>query len=489
VVPVHCPYRLHRPPRPHRLHRPHCLHCPHRLHRPHRPHRRPRPYRLHRPCGLHRPHLLHHLRRTAAAALCALCALSSLTARADDAPGGELRLSWTERGASAGGPLADANRRSPGIAPPPADSALAEAELRHTLRFKPFGTPLALSGNLLLQAQDARRDAATANGRVNELNAAVDLGAWQLVAGKKVVAWDVGYGFRPNDVVQQETRRTLLATTPEGRPLLQLEHFGAESALSLVWVNPQRVDARHDTDRDTDRDASRGAAESALALRAYRRLGALDAFGFARLGAHTGGSVGAALSWVATDAIELHASWRALQRHDAWRAAPGTGGAPAAANPWRLATLGGTSQWLLGGTWTGEWQQSLLFEAWHDGTALPDRAWDAWQQRNRALAEAPGPALRGAANLAWQATPFAAPSLRRDNLFVRLSWQPERWQLSADTLYTPADHGRLHTLAAQWQGERWRLNAAWRMAAGPADAVVKQLPTRRSLLLAATRSF
>jgi hypothetical protein len=421
---------------------------------------------------------LFRLRRTAAAALCALAALPAM---ADDTPGGELRLSWTDRGASATGPLAAANRRVPGIAPPPADSALVEAELRHTLRLKPFGTPLALSGNLLLQGQDARGDAATADARVNELNAAVDLGAWQLVAGKKVVGWDVGYGFRPNDVVQQEARRTLLSTTPEGRPLLQLEHFGAESALSLVWVNPQRVNA--------DDATSRGAAESALALRAYRRFGALDAFGFARLGAHTGASAGAALSWVATDAIELHASWRALQRHDGWRLAPGAGDAPSAANPWQQATRGGTAQWLLGGTWTGEWQQGVMLEAWHDGTALPDREWDAWRQRYHALDSAPGPAIRSAANLAWQATPFSAPSLRQDNLFLRLSWQPERWQFSADTLYTPADRGRLHTLAAQMQGEHRRLNAAGRVAAGPADALVKQLPTRRSVLLAATRSF
>ena len=430
---------------------------------------------------MHLVHRLHRLRHTAAAVLCALATLPPPALAADDTPSGELRLSWTGRGASATGPQAEANRRMPGLAPAPADTAQAEAEWRHTLRFKPFGTPLALAGNLLLQGQDARHDAATADARVNELNAAIDLGAWQLLAGKKVVGWDVGHGFRPNDVVQQEARRTLLSTTPEGRPLLQLEHFGAESALALVWVNPQRLNAGD--------DASRGAAESALALRAYRRFGSLDAFGFARLGAHTGASAGAALSWVATDAIELHASWRTLQRHDGWRIPPGLGDAPAAANPWRQATRGGTAQWLLGGTWTGEWQQGVMVELWHDGTALPDREWDAWQRRNQALATAPGPAIRGAANLAWQATPFSAPSLRQDNVFVRLSWQPERWQLSADTLYNPADHGRLHTLAAQWQGERWRLNAAWRLAAGPADALVKQLPTRRSVLLAATRSF
>jgi hypothetical protein len=417
-------------------------------------------------------------RRLAAAALCALVALS---VAADDTPSGELRLSWTDRGASAHGPLAAANRRVPGIAPPVGDSALIEVELRHTQRLKLGGTPLALSGNLLLRGEDARQEAARAAVQANELHAALDLGAWQLVAGKKVVAWDVGHGFRPNDFVQQEARRTLLATTPEGRPLLQLEHFGAESALALVWVNPQSLDAPD--------DASRGAEESALAIRAYRRFGALDAFGFARLGVRTGASAGAAFAWVATDALELHGSVRALQRHDGWRLAPGSGDAPQPTSPWQQATRGGTAQWLMGASWTGPAQQSVLIEAWHDGSALPDREWDAWRQRNRALQTVPGPAIRSAANLAWQATPFSAPSLRQDNLFVRLAWQPERWQLSFDTLCTPADRGRLHTLGAQWQGEQWRLNAAWRVAAGPADALVRQMPTRRSALLAATRAF
>ena len=35
-------------------------------------------------------------------------------------------------------------------------------------------------------------------------------GAWAFSAGKKVLGWDVGFGFRPNDVVQQEARRSLL---------------------------------------------------------------------------------------------------------------------------------------------------------------------------------------------------------------------------------------------------------------------------------------
>lgn len=398
-----------------------------------------------------------------------------------DSPGGELRLHWDGRSTSPLGPLAAANALVPGIAPPPASTWVAEAELHHTLHARLGATPVSLAGNLLAWHQRPEGQPAHSDGRVNELYGSADLGAWQLSAGKKVVGWDVGYGFRPNDVVQQETRRTLLSTTPEGRPLLQLERFGAEDALSLVWVNPERLN-RSD-------DSTRGPRESALALRGYRRFGALDAFGFARLGAHSGASAGAALAWVATDELELHASLRVLQRHDGWQISPAAGTYAVPANPWQQATLGGTSQWLVGANWTGQLQQSLMLEYWHDGSAPADAEWDRWSLRNAALPATPGPAIRAAGNLAWQATPFNSASLRRDNLFVRVSWQPEHWQLALDLLLNPADRGRLLTASAQWQGDQWRLNAAWRVAAGPRAALVMQLPTRRSVLLAATRSF
>ncbi|MBI5257559.1 MAG: hypothetical protein HY855_13745 [Burkholderiales bacterium] len=417
----------------------------------------------------------------AAAAVLAFGPARAADAAPGEGPGGELRLLWQGREAAPRGPLAAANARWPGMAPATPDAWSTELELRHTLRAKVAGTPVSLAGNLLAWHERPAGGAGHGEARVNELYASADLGAWQLSAGKKVVGWDVGFGFRPNDVVQQEARRTLLASTPEGRPLLQLEHFGAERALSLVWVNPQHLNAADET--------SRGARESALALRGYQRLGALDAFAFARVGARTGASLGSAVSWVATDALELHGSLRVLQRHDAWALASEAGLQAMPANPWRQATRGGTSQWLLGASWTGTWQQSVMLEYWHDGSTLSDAAWDRWTQRSAALAAAAGPAIRSAGNLAWQATPMAASSLRRDNLFVRLAWQPEHWQLALDALITPADRGRLLTASVQWQGDRWRLNAAWRVAGGPADSLLAQVPVRRTLLLAATLAY
>lgn len=284
-----------------------------------------------------------------------------------------------------------------------------------------------------------------------------------------MVSWDVGHGFRPNDVVQQERRRSLFTEPLEGRPLLQWEHFDADRAWTLVWVNPQRLNAA---------DArSRGAGESAFAARLYQRAGAADLHAFARVGAHTGASAGAALAWVATDALALHASLRALQRHDGWTlaATPRDGG-----NPWSQTLHGAASQALLGVQWTGRAQQSVLAEWWHDGTAPSAGAWRDWRRRNAALATAALPAEARAGLLAWQAAPLDGASLQRDNAFVRLAWQPAPWQLSLDLLWQPADGGRSATAALQWQGDRVTLDLALRVLGGPSGALLVQLPQRRS---------
>ena len=419
-----------------------------------------------------------------------LLAAFAVTALAAETEGnGELRLELDGINRNDTGPLAAANALAPGIAPIAGSGLRVEAELRgawHPAATRPWLSTLA--ADVLLAGVRTEGAPTESDSRVNELHMASDFGAWQFSAGKKIVGWDVGYGFRPNDTVQQELRRTLLTRTPEGRPLLQLEHFGAEQATSLVWVNPQ-----HTNEPD---DEQRQALESALDARWYARQGAADWYLFGRWGEHTHGSLGAAIAFVATDELELHASVRALQHYDGWRIDAQAGDAPVATNPWSLETLGHASQWLVGASWTGQLQQSVLLEWWHDGTTLSDAEWDRWAQRNQALASLgttpglPARLVNGVAgNLAWQATPFATQNLRQDNLFVRLAWQPDRWLLSADALVTPADRGRIVTLGAQWQGDRVRINAALRFYGGPGDALVAQLPQRRAGVLAAAWAF
>lgn len=388
---------------------------------------------------------------------------------------GQLRLVTTDVQASASGPLGLAETLSPGLAALPASSTALAAELRGRASvFTMAGT---------LQQQHTQGNGWRNEAWVNELFAAGDAQSWQFSAGKRVVAWDVGQAWRPNDVVQQEQRRSLVSSTLEGRPLLMAEYFSASTAWSAVCVNPQKPKSQ------------RGAEEPALALRLYQRDGSVDWHGFARWGGHSRGSLGAAVAWVARDELELHASARWLTAADtlAMAASSSTLAPLVTANPWQPAQARHTAQVLVGGSWTTAEQLSLLAEAWWDGTALSNAQWSQWGTHNRTLAAMAGsgpPASAVAGNLAWQGSAFsAAGNLRRSNLYARLSWTWEQWQPALDVLVTPADRGRIVTASLVWQGDRAKLEAGWRHYGGPAGAVLAQLPTRRQATLVGTWPF
>ena len=386
--------------------------------------------------------------------------------------GGQLRAQWTQAQAASVGPVAQANALQPGRVADPDSGATLESELRAS------GHGITAVATL----QQQRWETHPSDGRawMNELYTSHDGGAWQFSAGKKIVGWDVGYGFRPNDMVQQEDRRALVSTTLEGRPLLLAEHFGASSSWSWVAVNP------------TGDAQDAGAREPALAARYYRRDGALDWYGFARSGAHTGASVGAAAAWVASDALELHGSVRYASHVDSTSMAPQTSGL-VSSNPWQASTQDDVTQALLGATWTNAQQVSLLAEAWWDGSAASDAQWDAWFRRNTqltALAAHGAPVAAVAGNLAWQAQAFnATQSLRRSNVLLRLSWQNGAWQPALDVLFTPADQGQVVTASLTWQGDRVQVQAGLRANGGPDSAVTAQLPVQRTAYLMASWSF
>ena len=388
------------------------------------------------------------MRRLISTAVCALAILAPVACYADGADfSGQLRSYRIDRPVATTGPLAQANALQPGTAVADGSINAVQAELRGNAA---LGS-LSLHASATVQAQQNESQGSSTQSHFNEAYASANAGTgWQWSAGKRVVSWDVGYGFRPNDLVQQEVRRALVADPLQGRPLLMVERFDADTAWSLVWVNP------------TQRSSVLGAKEAALAARGYWHSGAVDWHVFARQGEHTGGSLGAAASWVASDALELHASVRGGQQ-------------------------------LVGGTWTSASQISMLLEAWHDSSALTNAEWAAWSARNLALPQglARGmPAAAVAGNLAQQANAFGvANNLRQNNLFARVSWQHDRWQTVLDLLYTPADRGAMLTASVVWTGERIKLEAGLRTTAGPSAAIVRQLPVQRQAYLVASWAF
>ena len=422
---------------------------------------------------------------------------------------GHLRSAWVGKQAGQLGPLAQANALVPGLATAEPSAATLQAEWRAAAKVG----QVALNATATLQSQRPEGGPGHTTGWVNEAVAsgsfdaspsapgagqgqgqgqASGLAGWQWSVGKKVVSWDVGYAFRPNDMVQQEVRRGLAPVTLTGRPLLMLEQFDADTAWSLVWVNPTQGKALTGIGSSGD--------EAALAARVYRRAGDADWHGFARWGRRTGGSVGAAVSWVASDALELHASARHFAHFDALAAADTSSAAPPGtalrtSNSWQTALNGAGQQVLVGGTWTSESQLSLLAEAWYDGAALSKTQWRQWTARNQGL-----PAWRAlgvptsavAGNLAWQGSAFSAAttgSLHRQNLYARLSWTHEAWQPALDVLYHPADGGRMVTASLVWQGDRVKLEGGVRVNGGPKASVVRQLPVQKQGYVMGTWAF
>jgi len=392
---------------------------------------------------------------------------------------GQLRAQWVQPRVATAGPLAQAQVLQPGIASVATPGATTEAELRasgHSV------TTVATLQHQSLQGTSTQQPTVNNSSWVNEMYVSHDAGSWQFSAGKKIVSWDVGYAFRPNDMVQQEERRTLVSTTAIGRPVLSAERFGAESAWSFLAVNPvNNVDAT-------------GAQEAALAARAYVRDGAVDWHAFARAGQHTGASLGGAVAWVATEALELHASARYAKAMDTKAMAPGTNAnAVLASNPWQTSSVPDVGQVLVGGTWTHASQFSLLAEAWWDGSALSDAQWDAWNTRNaqlQRLAALGAPASAVAGNLSWQADAFGASgSLRRSNVLVRASWVMDAWSPALDVLYTPADQGFSVSASLLWKGDRVQVQAGLRSYGGPESAVLAQLPTKHTAYLYGQWSF
>jgi hypothetical protein len=390
---------------------------------------------------------------------------------------GQVRALWNRTSGNSASPLNTANQLIPSLIARDTQSGVTEAELHLSGK--------GITAIATLQGQINNSGNTHASGWLNELYAAGGEDAWQYSAGKRVIAWDVGYGFRPNDVVAQERRRSLISTTSIGKPLASIEYFNASSSVSLVWVNPGHAASIDIAD------------EQAFAARVYHRIGGLDLHGFARYGQENGASLGAAAAWVATDEMELHASLRYLRKNTGLRMGTensNTNNLIRRSSPWQNATQNNAVQAMFGVNYTTESQHSFFLETWWDGTAMSDKQWQQWNMRNQNLRNSitylPQLQKEIGYNLAWQNQALTTSgNLRRKNVFVRWSWQDNGWQPAVDLLWTPEDNGRITTASLGWQGDRISINGGIRVYGGPNKAVMAQLPDSKTAYISATWAF
>ncbi len=321
----------------------------------------------------------------------------------------------------------------------------------------------------------------------NEIYADFRAGENHYTVGKKILSGDVGYGFRPIDLIQREARLQVLPPALEGVPNLSLERFTADTAWSVIYANPghgRRGDAKDD---------------ESVSLRFYRGAGGIDLHGIARYSNRNGVEGGAALSMVPRESLELHASFLVQSRGER-KVAPAQPASIrdllASERAVAVAALNTPHKALAGFTWTTENGWSVIGETWWDGTAPTAGDWRALANQARArnaLSGLPGvPAAAIAGALAASTSLFQAPSLSRRTVLGHAGWTDPAgsgWSASRDVLRTLEDGGWSATASVARETDRLRVDAGLRRFGGRADSAYRLLPERGVVFIGVSVAF
>lgn len=320
---------------------------------------------------------------------------------------------------------------------------------------------------------------------VNELYYETKLWEQRVSAGKKIMSWDVGFGFRPLDLIQQENRRAIFTSTLEGIPFLAWDRFNETSAWTVLLANPGR------------RQAGSARDDESLAAKAYFRRDNTDLHVVMRVSERNEWETGAAMTQVAEEGLEWHGSVVYQRRYEKilnamadQTASPLSGIDPVHARNRRDGTKA-----LLGMTWTASSGVSVLAEAWYDKSAYTSSEWAAvadLARRQSALLGAtgiPDQAVRG--NIAYSLRYFDRANLLQQNLLLRVSYKGASGSLepAADILYTPQDRGWVATLSAGYEGNRYRIDAGCRVFGGADGSAYRLLAEKQVAYVAGQIAF
>jgi len=314
---------------------------------------------------------------------------------------------------------------------------------------------------------------------LNELNYDFSLMGERFSLGKKIVSWDVGFGFRPLDLLQQENRRSIVSTTLEGIPYLSWEKFSGNSAWMLIYANPAQGKG----------EAAKN--DESLALKYYLRDGTTDWHAVARLSERHHVETGAAVSSVPLESLELHGSLLYQTRYEQlYNALIGTSGSPLSnGDPMISHAREHGVKALAGFTLTGDSGFSLLGEAWYDAAAYSAADWRVLHDLTSKQVALLGQGVSVTAvsgNIAYSLRYFDRPNLLKENLLLRLSHRREggEWEPALDILCTPADGGLTATASITYFGNHFRMDGGIRQFGGASGSAYRMIPEERIIYCA-----
>lgn len=345
-----------------------------------------------------------------------------------------------------------------------------QGDLQFEVKARQWGVNLAATTRVpLLDDPDTEK-----RFHINELFADATLFGERFSIGKKVLSWDVGFAFRPLDVLQQEDRRVVIPPTLEGVTVVAWDKFSENAALTVGVANPGRGKAGKPRD-----DASWFA-------RYYVHRGEMENYLLARWSERNRLEAGGAFTYVADGAFEWHGSLLLQERYEkalnSLAARDDLTIPLSQANPVSPVAFDFGKKALLGFTWTSPSGLSVLGEAWHDNNAYSVSEWKKLRTlalRQGALlhmAGIPQDAVTG--NVAYDLAYYEKPNLLRNNLLLRTSWRKEDWSFdpALDILYTPADGGLVTTATLKYAGNNYIAYLGLREYGGRKNSAYRQLP-------------
>ncbi|HEB63399.1 MAG TPA: hypothetical protein ENJ07_02845 [Gammaproteobacteria bacterium] len=303
--------------------------------------------------------------------------------------------------------------------------------------------------------------------KTNELYLSKSLNNWEIMLGRKISSWGVGYGFRPLDVVQQYDQQTISRQSDMGKNMVALEYFSGMSSWSLLWVNPAHSKNSENKNYEVESIVSKySTSQESYDLHAVFRYNEKNRFqlGFGGIN-------------ILSDEVAVHGSLLFSQLYQKQLHQLGGQSSILLAEypPYKEVDYSFGFQVLAGLSWSGLSKNSLIVEHWYNELAYSDKQWDqlfklAEQQQNllnnRSL---PQSIIHG--NIAWTAAATQTQALAQHNLMLQWSYDADYWKPTANILLSPVDKSSMITLSTTRSTHLFKFEAGIRTFNGANDSI------------------
>jgi len=325
-----------------------------------------------------------------------------------------------------------------------------------------------LNTGYLLSARNKLSDSSSPNTelKVNELFFSKSIDNWELIAGRKISSWGVGYGFRPLDVIQQYDQQTTSLQSMIGKNQFALEYFADMSSWSLLWENPFPKD-----DEVENRRLQSFVAKYSTSKESH------DVHALLRYNNENKLQLGLGGIQIISDSISLHGSLLVSQQYQKQiHAFAGQSTFFISSNdPYITKKYNNGLQALVGLSWSGISKHNVIAEYWYDEMAYTRQQWEEHfrlaKQLQTMLKQSTIPKELIYGNIAWTANATQAQSLAQHNLMIRWNYDADNWKPTINILLSPDDKSNMTTLSITRVYNLFKLEAGMRIFNGTNDSV------------------